>query len=59
MGLGTRKRYIDEADIMVQMNPDLTREEALEHLEERKAIPETTEGTAGNSLLEALSKPVE
>ena len=53
------KGIIDEADIMTQINPDLTREEALEHLEERKAIPETTEGTAGNSLLEALSKPVE
>ena len=53
------KGIIDEADIMTQINPDLTREEALEHLEERKAIPETTEGTAGSSLLDALSKPVE
>ena len=53
------KGIIDEADIMMQMNPDLSREEALEHLEERKIVPETTEGTAGNTLLDALSKPVE
>ena len=53
------KGIIDEADIMMQMNPDLNREEALEHLEERKIVPETTEGTAGNTLLDALSKPVE
>ena len=53
------KGIIDEADIMMQMNPDLNREEALEHLEERKIVPETTEGTAGNTLLEALAKPVE
>ena len=53
------KGIIDEADIMMQMNPDLNREEALEHLEERKIVPETTEGTAGNTLLDALAKPVE
>ena len=43
----------------MQMNPDLNREEALEHLAERKAIVETPEDQAGNSLLEALAKPVE
>ena len=53
------KGIIDEADILMQMNPDLNREEALEHLAERKAIVETSEDQAGNSLLEALAKPVE
>jgi len=51
------KGIIDEADIMVQMNPDLTREEAQEYLNERKQIVEAP-GT-GSSLLEALAKPVE
>tara|TARA_R110002020_G_scaffold462445_4_gene681965 strand:+ start:8074 stop:9417 length:1344 start_codon:yes stop_codon:yes gene_type:complete len=49
---------IDEADIMTQINPDLTREEALEYLAERKIAP-VAEETAGSSLLQALAKPVE
>ena len=52
------KGIIDEADIMIQINPDLSREEALEHLAERKAAPVQEEG-AGSSLLQALAKPVE
>jgi len=52
------KGIIDEADIMMQINPDLSREEALEHLAERKAAPVQEEG-AGSSLLQALAKPVE
>ena len=51
------KGIIDEADIMVQMNPDLTREEAQEYLDERKKVVEAPE--SGSSLLEALAKPVE
>ena len=46
---------------MMQKNPDLTREEALEHLEVRKAIPVSTgeaEELSANPLLEALTKPV-
>ena len=50
------KGIIDEADIMVQMNPDLTREEAQEYLDERKKVVEAPE--SGSSLLEALAKPV-
>ena len=50
------KGIIDEADIMTQINPDLTREEALEHLAERKVAPVVEEG---GGLLQALSKPVE
>ena len=50
------KGLIDEADIMMQINPDLTREEALEHLEERKTIAPVEEG---GGLLAALAKPVE
>ena len=42
---------------MMQINPDLTREEAQEHLEERKKAVATPE--AGGGLLEALAKPVE
>ena len=55
------KGIIDLADIMMQKNPDLTREEALEHLEVRKAIPVSTgeaEELSANPLLEALTKPV-
>lgn len=51
------KGLIDEADIMMQINPDLTREEAQEHLEERKTIAPVEETTS--PLLEALAKPVE
>ena len=52
------KGIIDEADIMMQINPDLNREEALEHLEERKVAP-AVEETNGSALLQALAKPVE
>ena len=52
------KGIIDEADIMTQINPDLTREEALEHLAERKVAP-VVEETATSPLLQALAKPVE
>ena len=52
------KGIIDEADIMMQINPDLTREEAQEHLEERKKAVATPE-SAGSSLLQALAKPTE
>ena len=55
------KGLIDLADIMMQKNPDLTREEAEEILAEKKA-PTTTkeEGTpSANPLLDALTKPVQ
>ena len=48
---------IDLADIMMQKNPDLTREEAEEILAE-KTTPVAEEGPQ-NTLLEALAKPVE
>ena len=51
------KGLIDLADIMMQKNPDLTREEAEEILAE-KTTPATEEGPQ-NTLLEALAKPVE
>ena len=51
------KGLIDLADIMMQKNPDLTREEAEEKLAE-KTTPVTEEGPQ-NTLLEALAKPVE
>ena len=48
------KGMIDVADILMQKNPDLTREEALEFLEERKQVtPEEPQ----NTLLEALATP--
>ena len=47
---------IDKADILMQRNPDLTREEAEEYLEERTKVEEAP---AGSGLLEALSKPTE
>ena len=50
------KGLIDEADIMMQINPDFTREEAEEYLSERKSVEAPTEGAG---LLEALAKPVE
>ena len=56
------KGIIDLADIMMQKNPDLTREEAEELLAEKKTTfgeePEEAE-TPESSLLQALAKPVE
>ena len=50
------KGMIDVADILMQKNPDLTRDEALEFLEERKQVtPEAQQST----LLEALATPTE
>ena len=49
---------IDLADILMQQNPDLTREEAEAELELRKKEEEVKED-AGSALLQALSKPVE
>ena len=50
------KGMIDVADILMQKNPDLTREEALEFLEERNQVtPEAQQST----LLEALATPTE
>ena len=52
------KGLIDLADILMQQNPDLTREEAEAQLEERKKEEEVKEDT-GSALLQALAKPVE
>jgi len=52
------KGLIDLADILMQKNPDLTREEAEAELEIRNKVEEAPE-PAGNSLLEALAKPTE
>ena len=55
------KGIIDLADILMQKNPDLTREEAEELLAEKKTTfgePEETEAPE-NTLLAALAKPVE
>jgi len=52
------KGLIDLADILMQQNPDLTREEAEAELELRKKEEEVKED-AGSALLQALSKPVE
>ena len=55
------KGMIDVADILMQQNPDLTREEAEELLAEKKTTfgePEVVE-TPENTLLQALAKPVE
>ena len=52
------KGLIDLADILMQQNPDLTREEAEAELELRKKEEESPEPT-GNILLEALAKPTE
>tara|TARA_R110002020_G_scaffold201582_1_gene404261 strand:+ start:275 stop:1624 length:1350 start_codon:yes stop_codon:yes gene_type:complete len=56
------KGIIDLADIMMQKNPDLTREEAEELLAEKKTTfgeePEEV-ATPESSLLQALAKPVE
>ena len=52
------KGLIDEADILMQMNPDgyANREEAFQYLEERKKQKE--EAVKPNPLLDALTKPV-
>ena len=53
---------IDLADIMMQKNPDLTREEAEDYLFDRKAVEmedADEEETPANTLLQALAKPVE
>ena len=56
------KGLIDLADIMMQKNPDLTREEAEELLADKKTTfgeePEEI-ATPESSLLQALAKPVE
>ena len=52
------KGLIDLADILMQKNPDLTREEAEAELEIRNKVEEAPE-PAGNVLLEALAKPTE
>ena len=54
------KGIIDLADIMMQKNPDLTREEAEELLAEKKTtFGEEPEEEPQNTLLQALAKPVE
>ena len=54
------KGIIDLADIMMQRNPDLTREEAEDHLFDRQQVEMVdTEDTPESSLLAALAKPVE
>ena len=54
------KGLIDLADIMMQKNPDLTREEAEEILAEKKSPTTTEEETpSANPLLDALTKPVQ
>ena len=53
---------IDLADIMMQKNPDLTREEAEDYLFDRQAVEmedADEEETPANTLLQALAKPVE
>ena len=52
---------IDKADILMQRNPDLTREEALDHLFDREdeVTEEEPEASPGSALLEALAKPIE
>ena len=51
------KGLIDLADILMQKNPDLTREEAEAELEIRNKVEEKED--TGSALLQALSKPVE
>ena len=53
------KGLIDLADILMQKNPDLTREEAEEILAEKKAPVTEEETPIANPLLSALTKPVE
>ena len=51
------KGLIDLADILMQKNPDLTREEAEAELEIRNKVEEKED--TGSALLQALAKPVE
>ena len=51
------KGIIDLADILMQKNPDLTREEAEAELEIRNKVEEKED--TGSALLQALAKPVE
>ena len=53
------KGIIDLADILMQRNPDLNREEAEEILAEKKAPITEEETPIANPLLSALTKPVE
>ena len=60
------KGLIDLADILMQKNPDLTREEAEEILSEKKStspdskeFKEEEEEEPANPLLDALNKPIE
>ena len=53
------KGLIDVADILMQKNPDLTREEAEELLDEKKAPVTEEEAGPESALLQALEKPVE
>ena len=53
------KGLIDLADILMQKNPDLNREEAEEILAEKKAPITIGEEEPVNPLLSALTKPVE
>ena len=53
---------IDEADILMQKNPDLTREEAEDYLFDRQQVEmqdADKEETPANTLLNALQRPVE
>ena len=52
------KGLIDEADILMQMNPDgfETREDAFAYIEERNQVEE--QAIASSPLVEALTKPV-
>lgn len=53
---------IDKADILMQQNPDLTREEAEDHLfdrQETEMLDDEESETPENTLLQALAKPVE
>ena len=52
------KGLIDLADILMQKNPDLTREEAEEQLEIRNKVEEKEEAPE-SALLQALQRPVE
>ena len=55
------KGIIDIADIMMQKNPDLTREEAEELLEEKNTVSDEPEAIEApeSALLSALARPVE
>ena len=56
------KGLIDLADIMMQKNPDLTREEAEDYLFDRQQVEmedADEEDTPANTLLQALQRPTE